>query len=60
MGDAFGAFIGIVFAFACIAAWINHMIYCFTEQAYVLLLSGAVFFPIGIIHGFGRWFGWWG
>lgn len=39
------------------AAWINHVITCIQNEAWVFLVAGAIFFPIGIIHGIGLWFG---
>lgn len=45
--------------FTPFAGWINHIIYCFEKHEYVLLLVGAVFAPIGSIHGIGLWFNVW-
>jgi hypothetical protein len=39
------------------AAWITHVIVCLSVGKWGFLLAGAIFFPIGIIHGFGLWFG---
>lgn len=40
-----------------LAAWITHVISTIQSEEFLLLLVGAIFFPIGIIHGFGIWFG---
>jgi len=42
-----------------IAAWITHVIVCIQTQAYLLLIAGGIVFPVGMIHGFGVWFGIW-
>jgi hypothetical protein len=44
--------IGIV----SLAAWFNHIFYCFAHAAWGFLIAGALFFPIGIIHGIWLWF----
>jgi hypothetical protein len=42
---------------AIIAAWLTHIVVCIQNESWILLLAGAVFFPIGIVHGFFSWFG---
>jgi hypothetical protein len=37
------------------AAWVTHVFVCLGSGAWFTLLFGAVFFPIGVIHGFGVW-----
>lgn len=39
-----------------IAAWVNHLLVCFNEEAWGFLIAGAIFFPIGIFHGTWSWF----
>lgn len=39
------------------AAWLTHVIVCLVQAKYLLLIAGAIIFPVGIIHGFGLWFG---
>ena len=51
--------ISIVIGIIVFCAWVTHIVYCFTTHAWLLLLAGAVLFPIGIVHGFGLWFGFW-
>ena len=42
-----------------ISPWIYHLIYCFKNHEYVLLIAGAVIPPVGWIHGLGAFFNWW-
>jgi hypothetical protein len=42
---------------AIFAAWLTHVITCFTHAAYGLLIAGAIFFPVGIVHGICVWIG---
>lgn len=56
--------IGCLFPFVAIAlatvpAWLTHIYVCFTTEAWGFLIAGAIFAPIGVIHGFGIWFGVW-
>lgn len=53
MSDLFG----ISLFFACLAGWLTHIYVCITAASYGLLIAGAIFFPIGILHGWGVWFG---
>ena len=47
----------LIFALLVIAAWITHVIASIKTAAWVLLVIGAILFPIGIVHGMGIWFG---
>ncbi len=40
-----------------LAAWVTHVIATIHAAQWVLLVVGALFAPIGVIHGFGLWFG---
>jgi hypothetical protein len=40
------------------AAWVTHVVVCIKASAWILLIFGIVVPPIGFIHGFGSWFGW--
>lgn len=40
-----------------IAAWITHIVYCIANGAWIILIAGALVFPVGIIHGIMVWFG---
>jgi len=42
-----------------LAGWITHLYVCFTQNEWGFLIAGAIFFPIGVIHGWGSWFGFW-
>lgn len=46
-------FFGYVFAIVCVAAWFTHLFTCLGAGLWGFLMAGALFFPIGIIHGFG-------
>jgi len=43
----------------CYAAWLTSIVFCAANGARPLLITAAAFFPIGIIHGIGVWFGGW-
>jgi hypothetical protein len=49
--------LGIVLGLTFFAAWGNHVITCLSNGDWGFLVAGALFFPIGIIHGFGLWMG---
>jgi hypothetical protein len=38
-------------------AWLTHVIHCLIAAKYLLLIVGAIVFPVGVIHGMGLWFG---
>lgn len=46
-----------LFFLAVLAAWLMHVIVCLGDGSWGFLIAGAIFFPIGIIHGVGVWFG---
>jgi hypothetical protein len=48
MGPIIGCF--------CAAAWLTHIFTCFAHGFWGFLVAGAIFFPIGILHGFYLWF----
>ena len=39
------------------SAWLTHVIVCLKAGAWGFLIAGAIFFPIGIVNGFGVWLG---
>lgn len=49
----------IIGLFILVAPWVYHLVYCFKQHEYVLLIAGGVIPPIGWIHGLGAFFGWW-
>ena len=59
MGDKMGNLIGLVIGIGVFAGWLNHLYACFTEQMWGFLIAGAIFFPIGVVHGWGLWLGFW-
>lgn len=53
------ALVAVIMFLGVIAAWLTHIIICLKTAAWGFLIAGALFFPIGIIHGIGAWFGAW-
>lgn len=45
--------------FVAIGPFIYHLVYCFTNEKYLLLIAGAIVAPVGWFHGLGAFFGWW-
>ena len=43
-----------------LAPFVNHLVYCFTNEKYLLLIAGAIVVPVGWFHGLGLFFGFWG
>lgn len=41
------------------SAWLTSIVFCASNGLRALLVAGAVFFPVGIVHGVGVWFGGW-
>ncbi len=41
------------------AAWLTSIVFCSVNSLHSLLIAAALFFPIGVIHGIGVWFGGW-
>jgi hypothetical protein len=48
-----------VIIIAPLAAWMTHVITCISTEAWGFLIAGAIFFPVGIVHGVGIWMGVW-
>lgn len=46
-----------IFLIAIFAAWLTHIIVSLASGAWGFLIAGAIFAPIGIIHGFMIWIG---
>ena len=55
--DWIGPVLAVVFVLSLPAAWLTHVITCLASESWGFLIAGAVFFPIGIVHGIGIWFG---
>jgi len=47
----------LVFVAWIVLAWFTHVIVCIKAASWVFLLAGAIFFPIGCVHGTGVWLG---
>jgi hypothetical protein len=43
----------------CYSAWLTSIVFCAASGLRPLLIASAVFFPVGIVHGVGVWFGGW-
>jgi hypothetical protein len=43
----------------CYAAWLTSIVFSAAHGARPLLVAAAAFFPVGIVHGVGIWFGGW-
>lgn len=41
------------------AAWLTSIVFCSANDQRALLIAAATFFPIGVVHGVGVWFGGW-
>ena len=52
-------FVGVLLGLVAFAGWCQHLYTCFNEGLWGFLVAGAFFFPIGIIHGWGIWLGFW-
>ena len=42
-----------------VLAFFTHIVVGIAQGAWGLLIAGSIFFPVGIIHGTGVWFGVW-
>lgn len=41
------------------AAWLTSIVFCASNGVRALLIADAAFFPVGVVHGIGLWFGGW-
>jgi hypothetical protein len=51
--------VALAIGLSVFAAWLTHIVDCFQLHTWGLLIAGAIFFPVGVIHGAGVWFGLW-
>lgn len=51
------AYVGCLLSAA--AAWVTHVVICIKSASWAFLVLGAIIPPIGVIHGYGTWFGVW-
>ena len=49
----------IAFLVSMVAAWVTHIVVCIKSASFLFLIAGAILPPIGVIHGYGVWFGVW-
>jgi hypothetical protein len=57
--EGVGILCGIVVGAVVVASWLTHVVVCLKTGSWGFLIAGAIFFPIGIVHGIGIWFGFW-
>ena len=50
---------GLAAGMLCFAGWVTHVIICIQNEQWILLIVGALAFPVGVVHGIGQWFGIW-
>ena len=41
------------------SAWLTSIVFCSAHGDRPLLIAAAIFFPVGVVHGFGIWCGGW-
>ena len=51
-----GLKMGWIFGLVAFSAWLNHIFTCFGQGLWGFLIAGAIFFPIGVLHGCYLWF----
>jgi hypothetical protein len=44
---------------SCYSAWLTSIVYCAGNGMRPLLVTSAMFFPVGVVHGVGLWFSGW-
>ena len=49
--------LGLIAAIWVAAAWLTHVVVSIQTAKWLLLLVGAIFVPVGCVHGTGVWFG---
>jgi hypothetical protein len=49
--------LALLAAAVCYAAWLTSIVFCAAHGSRSLLIAAASFFPVGIVHGAGIWFG---
>ena len=59
MGEVLGQLSALLAGLLGLAGWCQHLYTCFNQKLWGFLIAGAIFFPVGIIHGWGIWLGWW-
>lgn len=54
MSEGFWGFLALGWT---VLAWLTHVVVSISTSKWMLLLVGAIFFPVGCVHGTGVWFG---
>lgn len=49
--------LSIIFVAWVALAWITHVVTTIKSASWALLFIGAIFFPVGCVHGTGIWLG---
>jgi hypothetical protein len=49
----------VLLAATAYSAWLTSIVFCSAHNMRPLLIAAAAFFPVGIVHGIGVWFGGW-
>jgi hypothetical protein len=49
---------GLLFLLWIGAAWLTHVVVSIQTAKWLLLVAGAIVFPVGCVHGTGIWLGW--
>lgn len=50
-------FLWVSLVISSIAAWITHIVHTLSNGEWGFLIAGAIFAPIGVIHGWLIWLG---
>ena len=59
MRQVLGQLLALLAGLLGFAGWGQHLYTCFNEKLWGFLIAGAIFVPVGVIHGIGIWLGWW-
>ena len=59
MRQVLGQLLALLAGLLGLAGWGQHLYTCFNEKLWGFLIAGAIFVPVGVIHGIGIWLGWW-
>jgi hypothetical protein len=49
----------VALVLVAIAAWGTHVVVCIKAGSWGLLIAGAIWAPVAVVHGVGIWFGVW-
>jgi len=59
VSEFIGAAIGVLVLVGTFAAWLTHVIVCIKTASWGFLIAGALFAPVGVVHGIGLWLSAW-